>query len=107
MTRIEELIESLNKAVVDDIRVYDMKELTPFFDYSIIASASSSRQAMAAIDYIISDQEKLGKFVRRSANSSDSTWFLLDLGDVVIHVFVGSDRERYNLDNMYNKGLME
>lgn len=30
------VIEILNKAVVKKIKVYDMKNLTPFYDYSII-----------------------------------------------------------------------
>ena len=32
------VIEILNKAVVKDIRVYDMKDLTPFYDYTVIGS---------------------------------------------------------------------
>lgn len=107
MEKVKQILESLNKAVVDDIKIYDMHEITPFFDYSIISSASSSRQAMAALDYVVNDQEKLGHMVKKTANSSDSTWFLLDLGDVVVHIFVGEDRERYSLDKMYNKGLIK
>ena len=30
------VIEILNKAVVKNIKVYDMKNLTPFYDYSIM-----------------------------------------------------------------------
>ena len=29
------------------------------------------------------------------------TWFLIDLDDVVVHIFVGDERRRYNLDGMY------
>lgn len=105
--RIKEIIDSLDKAVVEDIRVYSMKELTPFYDYSVIASASSTRQAIASIEYLKDDEEKRGHLVKTVRYDSSSTWLLLDLGDVVVHVFVGEDRQRYNLDNMYLKGRIE
>lgn len=46
------VIEILNKAVVKKIKVYDMKSLTPFYDYSIICSVNTSRQGIAAINYL-------------------------------------------------------
>ena len=45
------MIEILNKAVVKDIRVYEMSSITPFYDYSIIASVSTARQGNAAVNY--------------------------------------------------------
>ena len=32
---------------------------------------------------------------------SETTWFLIDLDEVVVHLFVGEERRRYNLDEMY------
>lgn len=46
------VIEILNKAVVKDIRVYEMSSITPFYDYSIIASVSTARQGNAAVNYL-------------------------------------------------------
>ena len=77
------VIEILNKAVVKKIKVYDMKNLTPFYDYSIICSVN------------------LGFEVRSFSSSNETTWFLIDLNDVVVHLFVGDERYRYNLDGMY------
>jgi ribosomal silencing factor RsfS len=31
----------------------------------------------------------------------DALWYLVDLGMVVVHVFVGEERKRYNLDGLY------
>ena len=54
------VIEILNKAVVKDIRVYEMSSITPFYDYSIIASVSTARQGNAAVNYLKKDAEKAG-----------------------------------------------
>lgn len=95
------VIEILNKAVVKNIKVYDMKNLTPFFDYSIICSVNTARQGAAAINYLKKEAEDINMRVRSFSSSTDTTWFLIDLDDVVVHVFVGEERQRYNLDEMY------
>ena len=99
---LNEIIKSLDKAVVSDVLVYDMKEKTPFYDYSIICSVNTSRQGMAAVDYIRDDAEKLGLWVRGYDSSPDSGWYLVDLNEIVVHIFVGEERQRYNLDSMYS-----
>ena len=38
---IEEILKSLDKAVVTDVKVYDMRNKTPFYDYSIIAPSTN------------------------------------------------------------------
>ena len=95
------VIEILNKAVVKNIKVYDMKNLTPFFDYSIICSVNTSRQGAAAVNYLKKEADALGLTVRGFSSSNETTWFLIDLNDVVVHLFVGEERNRYNLDGMY------
>lgn len=95
------VIDSLNKAVVKDLRVYDTRNYTPFYDYSIVSSASTSRQAFAAVDYVRDSAEREGFNVISWTKEPDSEWYLIDLGEIVVHVFVGDTRFSYNLDSMY------
>ena len=82
---VNKIIESLEKAVASDIRVYDMKEKTPFYDYTIICSVNTSRQGAACVDYLRDDAEKLGLWVRGYSSNPESAWFLVDLNEVVVH----------------------
>mgnify|MGYP003297642598 CR=1 FL=1 len=95
------VIDILNKAVVKNIKVYDMKNLTPFYDYSIICSVNTGRQGNAAVNYLKKEAETIGLTVRGFSTGTDSLWYLIDLNDVVVHLFVGEERYRYNLDGMY------
>jgi ribosome-associated protein len=95
------VIEILNKAVVKNIKVYDMKNLTPFYDYSIICSVNTARQGNAAVNYLKKEAEDIGLTVRSFSTGTDSSWCLIDLNDVVVQLFVGEERYRYNLDGMY------
>lgn len=99
---VNAVVKMLEKAVVHDIIVYDMKNYTPFYDYAIVCSANSARQASAAINYVRKDIEEASLNVRGYHSSSESKWHLVDLGSIVVHVFVGEEREIYNLDGMYS-----
>ena len=100
-TQIKKVISLLEKAVVSDILVYDMKNLTPFYDYTIICSVNSNRQGNAAVNYLRKDAEKCELSVRGYHAGEDTKWFLVDLNSIIAHIFVGDERERYNLDGMY------
>lgn len=99
--KVKSVVKMLEKAVVSDIIVYDMENITPFYDYCIICSANSSRQGSAAINYIRKDAHLYGLNVKGYSLSNETKWFLIDLGIIVVHVFVGEEREKYNLDGIY------
>jgi ribosome-associated protein len=85
-----------------DIVILDMRELTPVFDYFVLASGSSRRQLHAMseeIDHALEDQmndHRLG-----IEGYEESRWILLDYGDVVIHLFEPEMREYYALEDLW------
>ena len=46
--KLDKIIEAINKAVLSNVVIYDMSELTPYYDYSIIASCKNHNQGQAA-----------------------------------------------------------
>lgn len=99
--KVNAVVKMLEKAVVHDIIVYDMQNITPFYDYSIVCSANSSRQGSAAVNYVRKDAHEIAMDVKGYYTGSDTRWHLIDLHDIVVHIFVGDEREKYNLDGMY------
>ena len=95
------VLKCLDKAVVYNKIVYDLKPITPFFDYSVVASVDSSRQGHAAVDYLRDDAMKNNMIVKGYADSPDSRWYLVDLNNIIVHIFVKEERERFNLDGLY------
>lgn len=85
-----------------DIVVLDMQELTPIFDYFVLASGTSRRQLHAMseeIDHALEDD--LGDRRMGIEGYSESRWILLDYGDVVIHLFEPETREYYALEQLW------
>ena len=86
-----------------DIVILDMRELTPIFDFFVLATGTSRRQLHAMseeIDRALEDglqDKRLGLEGYR-----DSRWIVLDYGDVVIHLFDEEARNYYALEQLWS-----
>lgn len=81
-----------------DIKVYDMRGRSPFFDYSILCTGSSSRN----IEAIASDIKKSLTNIRNVEGLEECNWVLIDGGDIIVSVFSKDAREYYQLDAFYS-----
>jgi ribosome-associated protein len=87
----------------EDIVVLDMRQITPVFDYFVIATGSSRRQLHAIseeIDHRLEDD--LGDRRMGIEGYNESRWILLDYGTVVVHLFDAETREYYALEQFWN-----
>ena len=86
-----------------DVVVLDMRELTPIFDYFVIATGTSRRQLHAMseeIDHTL--EEGLGDRRMSVEGYAESRWILLDYGSVVIHLFDEETRDYYALEKLWS-----
>jgi ribosome-associated protein len=74
-----------------------------FADYFVIASAPTARQIQALLDSIDKELGKKSIAVRREGNA-DSGWVLLDLGDVIVHLFDPDMRAYYKIEELWSRG---
>ena len=82
--------------------ILDMREVTPVFDYFVLATGSSRRQLHAMseeIDHKLEDE--MGDHRLGVEGYQDSRWILLDYGDVVVHLFDSEAREYYGLEDLW------
>jgi ribosome-associated protein len=85
-----------------DIVILDMREVTPVFDYFVLATGTSRRQLHAMseeIDHQLEDE--MGDHRLGVEGYQDSRWILLDYGDVVVHLFDSEAREYYGLEDLW------
>ena len=81
-----------------DIKVYDMRGKSPYFDYSILCTGSSSRN----IEAIASDIKKSLTNIKNVEGLDECNWVLIDAGDIIVSVFSRDAREYYQLDAFYS-----
>ncbi len=84
-----------------DIRVLDLRELTTIADYFVICSGASTTQVGAVAEGIGRRLATEDIHPSHVEGEAESTWVLLDYGDVVVHVFVEETRSYYGLDRLW------
>jgi ribosome-associated protein len=110
-----QLVQSVVKYAQDkkaeDIRILDMRGVANFCDYFVICTGTSDRQVKAIADGIEQGLDELGIAIRYKQGlrgavkqlgaETVGSWALLDMGDVVVHVFEPSAREFYSLEYLW------
>lgn len=86
----------------EDISVLHVAPLISWTDYMVFITVFSKPQLEAVLGKVEAEAiEKWDRSVRQVARSSRTEWELLDLGDVIVHVFTEREREHYNLEEFY------
>ena len=78
-----------------------MRRVVNFCDYFVVISASSERHAQAIASGIEEGLLECGLKVRYKEGLKSSKWILVDLGDVVTHIFETEVREFYGLEHLW------
>ncbi|MFS0575288.1 ribosome silencing factor [Sporosarcina sp. 179-K 3D1 HS] len=104
------LLEIAYKAVDDkkgeDIVVLNMEGVSLIADQFIITHANSERQVQAIAREVTDKAAEAGFHAKRMEGFDLGRWVLIDLGDVVVHVFHRDERGYYNLEKLWGDAPM-
>jgi ribosome-associated protein len=101
--------EQLLKAVVDaaeekkahEIVALNLQGISLVADYFVICHGNSDTQVLAIATEIRKRAEMSGSRVRMEGVDT-ARWVLVDMGDVVAHVFHKDEREFYHLERLWS-----
>ncbi|ULT55743.1 ribosome silencing factor [Neobacillus drentensis] len=101
----QELLKIAVKAADDkraeDILALNMKGISLIADYFIICHGNSDKQVQAIAREMKDKAQENGYDVKRIEGFDEARWVLIDLGDVVAHVFHRDERSYYNLERLW------
>ena len=87
----------------EDIVVLNMEGISLLADYFVICSGNSDRQVQAIARELIEKSNEAGNDVKSVEGFDSARWILVDLGDVVAHVFHKDERSYYNLERLWRE----
>ncbi|MFT8322373.1 MAG: ribosome silencing factor [Bacillus sp. (in: firmicutes)] len=91
----------------ENIIALDMKGISLVSDYFIICHGNSDKQVQAIAGEIKDKCAEIGVNVKRLEGYQEAKWILVDLGDIVVHVFHRDERSYYNLERLWGDAPAE
>lgn len=81
----------------------DARDACSFADYFVICSGDSERQIKAIEEAIDEVVKKEAVARRHREGTARSGWVLLDMGNIIVHIFAPFEREFYQLETLWSQ----
>ena len=98
---VKEAYNALEDKKAEDIKIIHIGEVSVIADYFVIANGSNPSQVSAMVDNVEEKLSKAGYHHKNIEGVQNSSWVLMDYGDVIVHIFGKEDREFYNLEHIW------
>ena len=85
----------------EGIRILDLREQSGYTDILIICHGTSDRHVQTIAESVVQVADAQRFTVVSKEGLSEGRWSLIDLGDVVVHVFLDALRDYYDLENLW------
>jgi ribosome-associated protein len=92
----------LDEAKAEEVVAIDIRGKSSIADYMVIASGRSDRHVGAVSEQIERKLKERGYGRVRIEGRPQCDWVLIDIGDVIVHVFRPEVRVFYNLEKMWS-----
>lgn len=97
-------VAALENRKAENVTVIDIREVSTVADYFVIANGTNQNQIQAMRDACDEALYKAGQSARQVEGNANSTWILMDYGDIIIHIFSKEDRLFYDLERIWRDG---
>ena len=94
-------VEAALDKKAEDISVLELKELSSFTDFFVVASGGSSRQNAAVAEAVEAALKASGLRPLSVEGRGSADWILIDFGSVVVHVFSRAARAHFALEQLW------
>lgn len=96
-----QVVQALAAKKGRDLLILDLRGLTVIADYFVIVTAASTVQSRALFEGVLEAVRTSGIKSVRPEGTGESGWVLLDLGDVIVHIFDAEQRDFYQLERLW------
>jgi len=105
-SKLRDLVSSsLDELKAVDPVTINVKKLSSFTDYMIIASGTSNRHIQSIGKKVLEDLKVKNIKPLGLEGEGSEEWVLIDVGDVVLHLMSASARAFYDLESLWDPEL--
>jgi len=104
-----ELLTTLALAALEDlkaldIKVLDVRELTPITDHMVICTGTSNRHVKSLAENVMEKARDKGHRPLGVEGLNEGEWVLVNLNGVLVHVMQAQTRLHYQLEKLWDMG---
>lgn len=99
--RLTAILTLLDDEKAEDVVSIDLRDKSSIADHMVIASGRSARHVGAICEKMIDMLKREGGPRPRAEGVANGDWALIDVADIVVHVFRPEVREFYALEKMW------
>ena len=97
------IVSECEKMGAESVELIDVRKRAPLFDFLVIATVDNTVLADALLTKVMKTVKPDPGVSVVTESGPESDWVVCDYGDVVLHVFIGSDvRQRYDLEGLWS-----
>ncbi|MBN1808669.1 MAG: ribosome silencing factor [Planctomycetes bacterium] len=101
-----QLARDLAQVMVDmkagDVVILDLREVSDFVDAFVLGTATGGARHVGALSSAVWDEyRRRSSYAGHREGTNASGWFLLDCGDVIVHIMSPELREYYALEDLW------
>ncbi len=101
--KVEAILEWLEEKKAENIRLYDVENKSSYTDVIIVCEGSADVHNQAIANHLIENAKENKLHVLSKEGVDHGHWILIDLADVIVHIFLAKEREYYNVDELFKK----
>jgi ribosome-associated protein len=99
---MQQMVDAVEDKKAINVVTLNLEGISLIADYFIICHGNSETQVQAIGASVREKAGELGIRVRGIEGMNTARWVLVDLGDVVVHIFHRDEREFYNLERLWS-----
>lgn len=100
MEKLDIIVKTLDDKLAEDIKIIKLED-SSVADYFVIATGNSINQTRALADYVEDALYKEGFEIISKEGLREGEWILIDVSDVIVHIFTQKQRKFYDLDDLW------
>lgn len=105
-----ELVKLITQTIYDkkgsNLIAVDVREVSSLTDYCIITEGTVDRHVKALGQAVVKRLKECGLQPIHVDGMQEGDWVVLDYHQIMVHIFVPRQREKYQIERLWEKGII-
>ena len=96
-------VDEASAALATDVLMLDIRELSDFADYFVLATAATQRHLNELAERIEARVKEVGMRRLHREGKAQGGWVLIDFPGFIVHLFTDETRQFYDLEGLWSE----